>query len=310
MQTKVRRAVKRLLIRTVKQPLEASARLVHFVMTLEDDERVKERNDFTSTFEYLAYWHRRIVNEISREVGRVHTPGSPAARPHYAWGVLNGAFLARALGIPRISAIEFGVAGGNGLVVLESIAEKVEAAFGVAIDVYGFDSGVGYPPPTDYRDTPNLFQEGSYPIDVPKLQARLKRSQLMVGLVKATLPEFARRNPAPVGFASFDMNLYSATAAALELFCGSQDLLLPRIQCYFGAMMGLTFSDYTADRLAIAEFNRRHEMRKISPCYGLDVIVSNSHLWAGRMCMAHIFDHARYGADDGLVRTKDNALVV
>jgi len=72
MQTqKVKRAVKRLLIRTVKRPLVASARLVHFVMTLEDDERVKERKEFTSTAEYLVYWHRRIVDQINREIGPV-----------------------------------------------------------------------------------------------------------------------------------------------------------------------------------------------------------------------------------------------
>jgi hypothetical protein len=125
MQTRVRRAVKRLLIHTVKRPLVASSRLVHFVMTLEDDERVKERKEFTSTAEYLVYWHHRVVDAINHEIGPVYIPGSPAARPQYVWGVLNGAFLARALGIPRISVIEFGVAGGNGLVVLESIADQI-----------------------------------------------------------------------------------------------------------------------------------------------------------------------------------------
>ena len=32
----------------------------------------------------------------------------------YAWGVLQGAALAKVLGYPRISVIEFGVAGGSG----------------------------------------------------------------------------------------------------------------------------------------------------------------------------------------------------
>jgi hypothetical protein len=310
MNTRVRRAVKRLLIRTVKQPLQTSARLYHFVMTLEDDERITEREEFSSTSEYLVYWHSRIVNEINREIGQVSMPGAQAARPHYAWGVISGAFLAKALGIPRISAIEFGVAGGNGLVVLESIAEKVSAAFGVTVDVYGFDSGAGYPRPTDYRDTPNLFQEGAYPIDVPKLQARLKNARLLVGLVESTLPAFVKENPAPVAFASFDMSLYSATSVALKLFCAPEQLLLPRVQCYFGSAMGLTYSDFTADRLAISEFNERHSMRKISPCYGLDVSLPNSQLWAGRMFMAHMFDHSRYCADDGLVKNRNNALLL
>ena len=40
-------------------------------------------------------------------------------RPHYTWGLLHSAYLARSLGLPRISTIEFGVAGGNGLIALE-----------------------------------------------------------------------------------------------------------------------------------------------------------------------------------------------
>jgi hypothetical protein len=54
---------------------------------------------------------------------------------------LQGAHLAKALGIKRVSVIEFGVAGGNGLVALDRIAEKVEQALGIDIDVYGFDTG-------------------------------------------------------------------------------------------------------------------------------------------------------------------------
>ena len=38
---------------------------------------------------------------------------TPRARPHFAWGILHAAHLAKALKIDRISAIEFGVAGGN-----------------------------------------------------------------------------------------------------------------------------------------------------------------------------------------------------
>lgn len=37
------------------------------------------------------------------------------ARPNYAYCTYHAADLARRLGIPRISVIEFGVAGGNGL---------------------------------------------------------------------------------------------------------------------------------------------------------------------------------------------------
>ena len=108
-------------------------------------------------------------------------PGFPTARPQYAWGVVWGAYLARALGIKRVSVMELGVAGGNGLVILEVIAEKVKSYFGIDVNVYGFDGGTGYPKPTDYRDTPNLFQEGGYPMDVEKLKKRLRRAELLLG---------------------------------------------------------------------------------------------------------------------------------
>lgn len=71
--------------------------------------------------------------------------GHGVLRSNYIWGVLHGVHLAKALGINRVSVIEFGVAGGNGLISLERIAETIEAILEVGIDVYGFDTGIGLP---------------------------------------------------------------------------------------------------------------------------------------------------------------------
>ena len=46
-------------------------------------------------------------------------------RPDYAYGVYRAALTAQALDIKRISAIEFGVAAGNGLLGLEEAAGEV-----------------------------------------------------------------------------------------------------------------------------------------------------------------------------------------
>src|SRR5438270_12829026 len=43
-------------------------------------------------------------------------------RPNYLWCVLHAADVARNLGVARISALELGVAGGNGLIALEAAA--------------------------------------------------------------------------------------------------------------------------------------------------------------------------------------------
>src|SRR5688572_21000422 len=47
-------------------------------------------------------------------------------RPHYAYCMLRAADLARRLGHDAISAIEFGVAGGNGLAFMNDFAKEVK----------------------------------------------------------------------------------------------------------------------------------------------------------------------------------------
>lgn len=81
-------------------------------------------------------------------------------RPPYAYIVYNAAVLARKLGYKRISVLEFGVAGGNGLVNLENHAQQVAKLCSVDIDIYGFDNADGLPEPLDYRDHPNLWKKG------------------------------------------------------------------------------------------------------------------------------------------------------
>jgi len=43
----------------------------------------------------------------------------------------------------RVSVLEFGVAGGQGLLTLERIAVRVEEMINIGIDVYAFDTGDG-----------------------------------------------------------------------------------------------------------------------------------------------------------------------
>ena len=197
----------------------------------------------------------------------------------------------------RISAIEFGVAGGNGLVELERIATEVSAVYGVEIDVFGFDTGVGLPKPEDYRDFPNLYRACGFRMDEPKLRGLLKRARLILGDVADTIETFMASGPAPVGFVSIDVDLYSSTMAAFKLFTGDPRLLLPRVYCYFDDILGETFSEFTGERLAVAEFNAAHSMRKISPIFGLRYHLREPHQmepWPDQMFIAHLFDHELY----------------
>ena len=242
---------------------------------------------------------------LNSQLTKIVSEGSPKLRPHFVWGVLQSAHLAKAIGIERISVIEFGVAGGNGLLSLEKAAQKVEPIFGIRIDVYGFDTGAGLPQPVDYRDLPNLWTEAAFPMDFAKLNKRLTKAKLVVGLVGETITQFIRSKPAPVGFISFDLDYYSSTMDAFKLFEGDQAVLLPRIHCYFDDIMGFSFSEYNGERLAIEDFNAGHDMKKISPIYGLKYFLPppyNQEVWSEMFYMAHIFDHPLYCSYDGMVR--------
>lgn len=226
-------------------------------------------------------------------------------RRPYAWGMLQGASLAAALGIDRISVAEFGVAGGNGLVFMEQIAERIEKLLRVKIDIYGFDSGQGLPPPTDHRDVPNICSSGLYKMDQEKLRARLRRSRLLLGDIKNTIGDFAASKPAPLAFIACDVVIYTSTVHALRVFDGDEKMLLPRVHCYFDDVLGFTYGDYNGERLAIHEFNSAHATRKVSPIYGLKYYVPEEmsrSMWVEKFWIAHMFDHALYGKRDHLVQ--------
>ena len=193
-------------------------------------------------------------------LAQVISEGPLAYYPAYAWGVLHGSHLAKSIGVNRVSVVEFGVAGGNGLVALERIAAKIEALCGIGIDVYGFDTGAGLPKPVDYRDLPNLYAPGDFLMDRTALQARLAKARLILGPVKETLATFLRTRPSPVAFVSVDLDFYSSTVEALKLFDADQTALLPRVHCYFDDILGYTFCDYNGERVALAVFIASHAM--------------------------------------------------
>lgn len=230
-------------------------------------------------------------------------------RPNYRWSTLAAALMAKTQGIPRISVIEFGVAGGNGLVYLEQVAEEVTHRSGVQIDVYGFDTGTGLTKTVDYRDLPQMWREGYYGMDIEALKRRLKTAKLVLGPVGETVPKFVATKPAPVGFIAFDMDLYSSTMDAFGLFEGGTDILMPRVLCYFDDIIGFSHSDFTGERLAINEFNAAHKARKISPIYGMRKWLKNAGPWIDMIYLMHAFDHPAYGEFDGWHTLRELPLV-
>ncbi len=224
---------------------------------------------------------------------------SAIERPHYGHGLLQAALLAKKLGHSRISAVEFGVAGGNGLVALELHADYVRRETGVEVVIYGFDTGSGMPPPRDYRDLPYLWQAGYFAMDPEKLKGRLTQSRLILGPVEETVKNFCRsENPPPIGFIAFDLDYYSSTTAAFQIFEQERIYLLPRIACYFDDMVGdidWAYNEFTGELLAIKEFNDGHADVKLAPAQGLRFFGQRlPQTWHEQIFVAHFFKHADY----------------
>jgi hypothetical protein len=218
-------------------------------------------------------------------------------RPQFLVGLLFAARRARAEGVAAICAIEFGVAGGNGLLALERAASAAAELLGVDAEVFGFDTGTGMPPPVDHRDVPWTIPEGVFELDEPALRARLTTAELVLGPVAQTVPEWLRSERAPLAFAAFDLDYYSATADALTVFDAPARRLLPRVVCYFDDLFGLGWSDFAGERAAIADFNAAHEQRKVGKVHGLRYDLPDEQLplpWHEQVYLAHLFDHPDY----------------
>jgi hypothetical protein len=218
----------------------------------------------------------------------------------YGYPLLHCAWAARKLGLQRITAIEFGVAGGNGLVALELHAERVFQETGVEVAVYGFDSGTGMPNPLDSRDMPYLWQRGYFPMDEAKLRARLKTAKLLLGRVEETVAQFFdREGPSPIGFISFDLDYHSSTVAALKILAAEEKYYLPRVHCYFDDLAGGlldAYNEFSGELLAIREFNEMNLNTKITPVPGLryhgNLLPAQ---WHEKIYVAHRFAHPDYG---------------
>lgn len=219
----------------------------------------------------------------------------------YAHLVFEAAKAAKNLGIKRITVIEFGVAGGNGLIQFENISTKVEKYTGVSIDVIGFDTGTGLPEVTDYRDLPYVWQRGHYPMDIQLLKSKLTKAKLVLGNISETLEKFIEDfNPAPIAAISFDLDLYSSTRDAFKLLESHEKYFLPRVLCYFDDIMGGNlelYNEYTGERLAINEFNNNSKSRKICPVTYLEKINRDyygKNISFHSIYSFHIFNHSMY----------------
>jgi hypothetical protein len=253
----------------------------------------------------LLLYRQSIRQKVFRELARrLHILSyeerieySAIDRPHYAYCVLQAAKLAAKLGHRKVSVIEFGVAGGNGLLNLEMHAVEAKKITGVDVQIFGFDTGRGLPPPTDYRDLPYHWKAGFFAMNVSKLQAQLKTAQLVIGDVADTVASFAEKySPAPIGALLMDLDYYSSTKHALTLLDLNRSALLPRTFMYFDDIIGddiALYNEYTGVRLAINEFNAGHAQQKIGDLPHL-WMMPGAETWRHQIYVCHDFSHPDY----------------
>jgi hypothetical protein len=240
-------------------------------------------------------WHRFPIGSVEL---RTHYGIWP--RPNYAYGVFHAAQQASRLGLNGITVIEFGVAGGSGLVALQSIAKEIAEYFRIEIDVWGFDSGNGMPETVDYRDLPHVWGGGFYQMDKEKLKSLLApKTRLVIGDVKETV-SWLRAARQPIGFASFDLDYYSSTKAALKAFELHSPTRLPRVYCYFDDIVWPEYAchnPWTGELCAIREFNETHEWMKLSPLNMLRRMRPHAEAWNEQTYVLHDFQHPLYAVN-------------
>ena len=216
-------------------------------------------------------------------------------RPHYGRCIYEAAKLASRLNHPRMSVVEFGCGGGNGLVNAEMHIAEIEKIFPIKVELYGFDNAAGLPQSEDYRDFPHYFKAGQFQMDVDALQEKLTRAKLVLGDVAQTRKSFFQDyTPAPIGAVLHDLDFYTSTREALQIFDGESSHCLPRVFMYFDDIHGNNTwlpSEYAGELLAINEFNDCHSYKKIVLNRGMPTYLD---YWVDQIYIYHDFRHPDY----------------
>ena len=215
-------------------------------------------------------------------------------RHGYAYCIQAAADHAKNYGIKRLTLIEFGVAAGAGLMNICFIAEKVAKETGVEFDIVGFDSGEGMPPPRDYRDHPEHYMTGDYPVTdkLALLKALPPNAKIYYGPIDQTLKQAEAELTSTIGFISIDVDYFFSTEQSLDILTWKPERYLPAMPMYFDDVAYLDHNKFCGELAAIESFNEKHALRKIAPINFLPKYrIFKNALWHAQIYYAHIFDH-------------------
>jgi hypothetical protein len=198
------------------------------------------------------------------------------------------------MGLDAVTVCEFGVASGDGLMNLVELAEHVAGETNVTFRVLGFDTGTGLPAPHGYKDHPEIWSGGDFPMAsrdylVERTQGR---AEIVFGDIADTVDAFVESlSPsAPLGFAAIDVDIYSGARSALRALLGSPETLLPAVSMYFDDVGFYFANEWCGELAAMREFNDENELRKIGLDRSLFARVPIQP-WHRHMYVCHVLDH-------------------
>jgi hypothetical protein len=211
----------------------------------------------------------------------------------YAFGV-NLAFAeATKQNTKKILIIEFGVASGAGLFNLAYIAKRLSKIYNIDYEVIGFDTGLGMPPPVDYKDHPEKYRAGDFPpLNLPENKLP-KKTEIYYGEIKETvnLIKSYHEQGVKIGFISVDVDYYSSTASCLASLTFDQSFYLSSTVLYFDDVYNIDHNEFCGELLAINEFNQTNKFRKICKMTQLkDWRIFKNAVWLDQMYFLHVLD--------------------
>ena len=216
-------------------------------------------------------------------------------RPQHAYGVMHAAEQAKKQGLGRITVIEFGVANGAGLMNLINISQKVTSVTGVEIEIFGFDTGRGMPEPLDYRDHPEYYNTGDFPMNSLALEKEIKnKAKIIYGDIENSLKAFISTLSceSPIGFVTIDVDYYSSCKNVLELFKSEATYFLPLTYVYLDDIFMPHHNSRCGELLAVSEFNAEASLRvlKYHQFFMHYRIFKNAN-WVKQIYFLHLLNH-------------------
>lgn len=248
---------------------------------------------------------RKIWRRVSTDASWVRRYGGfrekefygQIVRPNYTYGLLRAADTALFFGHKGVTACEFGVASGWGLLNMIEVSDMIQAETGVKFRIVGFDTGAGLPAVQGYKDHPELWSRGDFVMgDTNELKAKISgKGELILGNINDTIENFVSTitTESPLGFVSIDVDIYSGTVAALRVLTGNVNCYLPAISFYLDDVSSYFSNEACGELAAVLEHNAAHPMQSIYPDRSLPGLrPMRTENWYRHMYVCHMLEHS------------------